>query len=159
MKIEAKNISALAVAEYFILKANESGVKTVTNKKLQKLVYYAQAWSLAINDRKLFEDKIEAWVHGPAVRELYSEYKNHGFSSIKKGHHSELINTIKAEDISLLDNVWNVYGKFDADYLELLTHSEDPWIIARADLSETDGSDNEISVEIMRDFYKAKISA
>ncbi|MEN9852272.1 MAG: hypothetical protein RI996_215 [Candidatus Parcubacteria bacterium] len=147
---------ALAVAEYFILKAREQKCY-VTNKKLQKLVYYAQAWSLALNNRKMFDEKIEAWVHGPAIREVYSEYKKHGFSSFTKRVNISLIETISDKNKLVLDSVWAVYGKFDGDYLEMLTHSEMPWQKAREGLSSTDNSDNEISTIIMKTYYSDKL--
>ena len=70
MSSVVKKTSALTVADYFLYKANKEK-KPITNKKLQKLVYYAQAWSLVLNNKKLFSEPIEAWVHGPAVRSLY----------------------------------------------------------------------------------------
>ena len=57
-------IRALDVALYFIKKGVDEK-NPITNKKLQKLVYYSQAWSLVLNNEKLFNEKIEAWVHGP----------------------------------------------------------------------------------------------
>lgn len=64
----SKNTKAMEVGKYFIYLANKEN-KALTNKKLQKLVYYSQAWSLVLNDnKKLFKEPIEAWVHGPAVR-------------------------------------------------------------------------------------------
>lgn len=38
--------------------------------KLQKLTYYAQAWSLAWDGRPLFADRVEAWANGPVTRSL-----------------------------------------------------------------------------------------
>ena len=78
-----KTLKIEDVAKYFIYLANKDK-KVITNKKLQKLVYYSQAWSLVMNDKKLFKDPIEAWVHGPAVRSLYVQYKNFGFSPIQE---------------------------------------------------------------------------
>jgi uncharacterized phage-associated protein len=76
-----KLTSVLDIGRYFIYLANQNH-KPITNKKLQKLVYYSQAWSLVLNNKKLFNEPIEAWVHGPAVRSLYCRYKNFGFSPI-----------------------------------------------------------------------------
>ena len=61
-----KYLKAREVAEYFIEKAYSENDK-ITQKKLQKMLYYAQAWFLAFNNKKLFEEKIEAWLHGPAI--------------------------------------------------------------------------------------------
>ncbi len=76
---DSLKLSGQNIAEYFLWKAsNES--RPVTNKKLQKLLYYAQAWSLVLRDKKLFDDKIEAWIHGPAIRKVYLGYKEFGFN-------------------------------------------------------------------------------
>lgn len=151
-------LTALAVAEYFVWISNKEG-NPVTNKKLQKLIYYAQAWSLALKDKKIFEDKIEAWVHGPAVRAVYGKYKVCGFSAIHEEVSEDEINKIPAEVKKLLNDVWKVYGKFDGEYLEVLSHSEDPWQKARQGLEPNVGSENEILPDEMKAFYKAKLQA
>ena len=144
------------VAEYFLWKG-QSEKKPVTNKKLQKLLYYSQAWSLVLRDKKLFDEKIEAWVHGPAVREVYLEYKNFGFDPISKNIKGEDIEKIPSEVKSLLDQIWSIYGKYDAAYLEHLTHSEEPWQKAREGLESHIGSANEISLESMKTYYSSKL--
>src|SRR5581483_2943647 len=95
---------------------------------------YAQAWSLAARKKELFQEKIEAWVHGPAIRNVYLQYKRYGFDSIKEDVSEEDVSKIDSEDKKLLDEIWSVYGKFDAAYLEQLTHSELPWQKAREGL-------------------------
>ena len=55
----------------------------------------------------------------------------------------------------LLDEVWSIYGKFDASYLEKLTHSEAPWIDARAGLEANINSENEITLDSMRSYYSS----
>ena len=140
------------ISDYFILLANKNG-KKITNKKLQKLVYYTQAWSLAIRDKALFNEPIEAWIHGPSIRELYREYKRFGFNPIEKKIDEDKIN-LDNETKELLDEVWDVYGKFDANYLEYLTHSEEPWQKAREGLEGYLHSSNEIKHEYMKDYYR-----
>lgn len=149
-------VSALSVAEYFLNKSNAED-KPLTNKKLQKLVYYAQAWSMVLRNQRLFDDKVEAWVHGPAIKSVYDNYKGYGFSTIKKSPDEKVIEAIPAEIKKLLDSIWSVYGKFDADYLEMLTHSEAPWQQAREGLQTSENSENEITVESMKDFYGQKL--
>ncbi len=152
-----KNIKSRDIANYFVYRANKDNT-TITNKKIQKLVYYAQAWSLVLLNKKLFNEKIEAWVHGPAVLDLYSKYKKFGFSSIEE--------SIDAGDVKfskkitdLLDNVWSVYGKMDARYLEFLTHSEKPWQEARNGLNGFESSHNEISCKSMKAFYSELLAS
>jgi uncharacterized phage-associated protein len=150
-----KTIKAEDVAKYFIYLANKNK-KVITNKKLQKLVYYSQAWSLVLNNKKMFKEPIEAWVHGPAVRSLYVQYKNFGFNPIEE-EVSEKDIRLSKKDKELLDEVWNVYGKFDAGYLEMLSHSEQPWQDARDGLQGHENSNNEIPTKSMKSFYSSKL--
>lgn len=156
MTTSTKKMSALGVAEYFIDKANKDG-KLITNKKLQKLVYYAQAWSVVLNNKPLFSDKIEAWVHGPAIKSLYVKYKDFGFNPIKKDISPLKMKAINSKTKELLDNIWSVYGKLDAGYLELLTHSEKPWQDARAGLESHTSSDTEITIASMKSYYSERL--
>lgn len=151
-----KPLKAIDVGRYFVYLAN-TNQKPITNKKLQKLVYYAQAWSLVLNDKKLFNEPIEAWVHGPAVRSLYVQYKPFGFSAIQEEVKQSEINHIPAQARALLDEIWKVYGKMDADYLEMLTHSERPWRQAREGIQSHESSDNEIKPKLMKAFYAERL--
>lgn len=154
--LEKPTYTAAQVAEYFIDKANQEG-KSITNKKLQKLVYYSQAWSIVLNSKRLFPEKIEAWVHGPAVRTLYVKYKEFGFNPIKKETDKAAVAQITDRDKKLLQDVWSVYGKLDAGYLELLTHSEKPWQDAREGIQNHQSSENEIAPESLRAYYSEKL--
>ncbi len=158
MSSTIKKVTALSVAEYFIDKANKDK-KPITNKKLQKLVYYTQAWSLVLKNKKLFNEKIEAWVHGPAIKSLYIKYRKFGFNPIQKRVDNTLLKSLSSENKKLLDSVWSVYGGFDADYLEMLTHSEIPWNEAREGLQNSENSENEISLKTMKSFYSQKLKA
>ena len=157
--MEKKQLSAQTVANYFLSMAQKAG-REVTNKKLQKLIYYAQAWSLALDNFPLFKEEIEAWIHGPVVPNIYRRYKKYGYGFIKDPG-SDLHPDLAAHK-SLLDEIWAVYGIYDAEYLELLSHSEDPWIFARHTLDGDEMSSAPISQEIMRSYYTsllAKIKA
>lgn len=147
----SKTLKAQDVGRYFLYLANQEK-KPITNKKLQKLVYYAQAWSLVLNDKKLFNEPIEAWVHGPAIRSLYVQYKQFGFEPIREEVKPDTVNfSIKTKE--LLNSVWKIYGKMDARYLEALTHSERPWLEAREGLQSSESSGNEISSKTMKSYY------
>lgn len=144
---------ASLIAKYFVLKANETN-EPITNKKLQKLLYYAQAWHLVFQDRPLFQEQLEAWVHGPAVRSVYGIYKNYGFNPIQKDVSKSVIARIDKEARVILDEVWRVYGKYDALYLERLTHNEKPWQKARKELEQSENSTNIIDLECMKEYYR-----
>lgn len=135
------------VAEFFLSK------DSMTNKKVQKLCYYAQAWFFALYNRQLFDDRIEAWVHGPVCPSLYREYADYGFEPIPK-----LSNEIKMQEKeeNVLNQVWNIYGNLSGDELELLTHREKPWIDARMGIDSRKPSNNEILPQNMGKYYREK---
>ncbi|EGT1937145.1 DUF4065 domain-containing protein, partial [Listeria monocytogenes] len=77
--------TAKDLANWFLAK------ESMTPKKLQKMLYYAYAWTLTLTNEKeddlsnkLFPEKFEAWVHGPVIPEIYHEYKRYGYTNIPK---------------------------------------------------------------------------
>jgi uncharacterized phage-associated protein len=80
---ESSTLNSFAIAKYFIWLANETG-SFISNLKLQKLVYYTQAWHLALHDLPLFDEDFEAWVHGPVIPDLYHTYKHFGWKPIQE---------------------------------------------------------------------------
>ncbi len=142
------------VAKYFLSKSIPGTEYAITHLKLQKLVYYAQAFYLANHDgKKLFDNPIEAWVHGPVCRELYNIYCECGSTVI--------IEDVTDVDLPVcviehLDSVWEVYGAFSGPQLEYLTHQEKPWQVARkkANVKPWQSSTEEISCNDMEEFYK-----
>jgi uncharacterized phage-associated protein len=155
MVTKLKKIKALDVAFYFIKKGLEDK-KPVTNKKLQKLVYYAQAWSLVLNNERLFSEKIEAWVHGPAIPSLYKKFKEFGSEPIILDPACIEVDISKKQE-KLLNNIWQVYGKYDANYLELLSHSELPWQEARGETPAFQSSSKTINLTTVKDYYGRKL--
>lgn len=155
-KPETPQHTVQEIAQYFIHLSHKAG-KQITNKKLQKLVYYAQAWSLVLENRELFKEPIEAWVHGPAVRSLYSKYKTFGYNAITEEFDGDKVERAVGDSKKLLDQVWNIYGSLDARYLEMLTHSEEPWRQAREGLQGDEISSNEITAESMKKYYSNKL--
>ncbi|MCX6789823.1 MAG: DUF4065 domain-containing protein [Candidatus Gribaldobacteria bacterium] len=149
---------AIMVAEYFI-KKNFEDKKGLDKLKLQKLLYYSQAWNLVINKRPLFPEKIEAWVHGPVIPEIYQAFKNFDFANPPIEILNDDFSIFKAEEKKVLDSVWESYGKYDGNYLEILTHKETPWQEARKNLSPSDVSNNIISEEQMEKYYGEKLKA
>ena len=147
MKLTAKKI-----AEYFLFKTDTEVEDYISNLKLQKLVYYAQGFHLAIHGKPLFNDKIVAWTHGPVVENLYHEYKKHGPKTIEPP--SEIDFSIYDKRVTeLLDDVWDVYGQYSALRLRNLTHEEEPWIEAYRKMP---GS--EISQKTMERYFKTLLA-
>jgi uncharacterized phage-associated protein len=145
--------TAAAIAHYFIWLANETG-SYISNLKLQKLVYYAQAWYLAIYEQPLFDEDFEAWVHGPVIPDLYQKYKSFGWKPILK----DVEPPVFSEEIQgFLEELTEVYFGCDAFELEQMTHREDPWIEARGNLPLDVPCNAMISKESMREYYKNRV--
>lgn len=98
------------VAEYFIALARHSEDTSVTNLKIQKLVYYAQAWYLANYGNSLFEEDFQAWVHGPVIPELYQQYKQFSYKPIDIDVRLDQIEPkFKPEELEFLKEIAKVY--------------------------------------------------
>lgn len=152
-----KKITYKNVADYFIALSNETQ-SLITNMKLQKLVYYAQAWNLGLNGDSLFDEEFEAWVHGPVLPTLYNEYRKFGWKPILREDLVEgSLEAIKASFSqpinSLLDDVAGEYFGMTAYALEKLTHQEEPWLNARIGLNEDQPSNNIIKKGDMLSYY------
>jgi uncharacterized phage-associated protein len=144
--------TANLVAECIISLSHEKQ-NPVSNLKLQKLLYYSQAWHLAMNQAPLFNEDFEAWVHGPVVPAIFRYYRDCRWSPIP----ADKMNT-SSPFRPHLEEVWNVYGGLSAFDLERLTHSEAPWKIARAGLAPDASSHNIITQSSMRDYYAARLN-
>lgn len=141
------------VAEYFLGLSSPGSSKGITHLKLQKLVFYAQALSFSINDKKLFEEDFEAWVHGPVSPDLYYAYKKNGSREIDNNVEKP---SIEVNDTKIINLTWRMYGDKDGKFLENKTHNEEPWQKARQNLSYYDHSNNVITKESIRKFYSQK---
>jgi len=119
--------TASNVAKYFLTLSDPDEGDFISNLKLQKLVYYAQGFALAMLGRPLFNEEIQAWAHGPVVESLYHEYKSNGSAGIPVPTDFEPKSCLTDEERSLLDEVWDVYGQFSAWKLRDMTHEEPPW--------------------------------
>lgn len=119
-------MKAIDVAEYFLSLIDEDSGDVLTNLKIQKLLYYAQGFSLAILHYPLFEEKIIAWNLGPVVVEVYDEYKTRGSDIVYPSNDFDFSN-FNEDEIELLNEVFEVYGQFSATALVEMTHKEPPW--------------------------------
>lgn len=142
-------LSVRKVAEYFLAKADESVGDGISNLKLQKLVYYAQGFHLALHGGPLFAERIEAWEHGPVVPELYHHYKGHGAGNIPAPAASDPDDYDRAS-AELLDEVYDVFGQYSAWKLRNMTHEDRPWI----DAYQNGERGRVISHVALRDYFK-----
>ncbi len=143
------NIRAVDVAAYIL---QEQGPMPAL--KLQKLVYYSQAWSLVWDDKPLFEEEIEAWANGPVIRNLYEQHRRqfmvHSFSV----GNPECLGEVERETV---DAVLEFYADESAVWLRDLTHMEDPWKNAREEANLVGGERGQakISKASMAEYYSS----
>lgn len=135
------------VAQYILKKQGP-----MTAMKLQKLVYYSQAWSIVWDEKPIFNEKIEAWALGPVVRELYELHKGaFDLSSIKTGNP----NSLTAAQKETIDAVLLAYGDKTAQWLSDLAHYEKPWNEARQGISDGASCSNEITLASIHEYYSS----
>ena len=151
MKQQSYKIDVFKVANYILCKASPEIGDTITNLKLQKLLYYCHGFVLEITGKTLFENEIVAWEHGPVIREVYEKYKDckaEGILPTRKGleYYKELKD--KKVDV-IIDDVWDVYGQFSAWKLRNMTHEEPPWKGTQKNCV--------ISLESMQEYFKTRI--
>lgn len=150
------------ISDYVIFRCKAEGDTDLSNLKLQKLLYYIQAWHLAFYNKRAFEGEFQAWIHGPVNREIYNLYKDSKY----------LYSEMTLNDIENLDDVENLdrdlrlhidaildgYAKFSATQLEVMTHSEEPWLEARKGYAPNERCERPISDETMLRYYAARLN-
>jgi uncharacterized phage-associated protein len=118
--------NALTISKYFLSIPDEESGELVSNLKLQKLLYYAQGYHVAIFGvgSPLFKEKIYAWQHGPVVKEVYKHYSSFQGNALPK----EKRPSLPDETVSFLDEIYRVFGRYAAWTLRDMTHREAPWL-------------------------------
>ena len=91
---------------------------SMSNKKIQKICYYAYSWYLTLYGEQLAPFQFEAWVHGPVSRELYHYYKSYGWSDIPQYHGLVMVDN---EMVAFARKIWTLYGSYSADELEQMS--------------------------------------
>ena len=139
----------LDAAKYILQSAGE-----MTAMKLQKLMYYAQAWSLVWDEEPLFEDDFEAWANGPVLPALYGRHKGQfkvSVSIVADGNEGAL----SPEQRQSIDKVLGFYGQQSAQWLSNLTHQERPWVDARAGIPDGEPCSATITKLAMHEYYSS----
>lgn len=145
-----RKLNPIIVANYFLTK------EPMTQKKLQKLTYYAYVQYIIENndellvDNFLFQEKPEAWLHGPVFPTLYQEYKMYNWKLIPM--YKNII-TLPECIKELLDKVYEEYKNYSADELEYKTHCEKPWQDARKNVDVLDSSNEIITPQSIYEYY------
>ncbi|MGY8660934.1 Panacea domain-containing protein [Bradyrhizobium sp. UFLA05-109] len=125
------NHSPVAIANEFLRRRASSGWPA--QMQLQKLVYIAHGWNLAINGEPLVNSLPEAWDNGPVFREIWDHIRDFGY----RGQHCALTDPFDNREISeelssqekaVIDHVWNKYRGFSGLALSKMTHEPGtPW--------------------------------
>ena len=124
----------------------------MSTMKLQKLLYYSQAWHLVWAEEPLFDADFQAWANGPVAYEVYDKHR--GRFSVDEWPWGDPDN-LTVESKRIVDDVLEDYGPLAGHQLSRLTHSEEPWREARGDLGASERSGRVIEKERIRDYYTA----
>lgn len=144
---------AIDIANWFINQFDKESGDVVTHLKVQKLLYYSEAWSQLLLERDLFEEDMEAWAHGPVVREVFNEFRGCGWQPLSVA--SELVD-IEPEVEDVLLQVLEAYGDASAKTLEKMTHKDKPWVEARGSLAPEERCNTVISKESIKTYFTEK---
>jgi len=136
------------IAHYFLLIDDQHDGGGISNLKLQKLVYYAQGFHLALFARPLFQNDIEAWTHGPVTPDLYHQHKAHKKQAIPLDRTFDT-NSLTTDEKELMDEIYEVFGQFTAWKLRDMTHEEAPWL---------DNMNNVIPHDDLEKYFKTRLN-
>lgn len=153
-------MKAQVLADYILM-----NYSPMSHLKLQKLLYYCEAYHLAAFNSPLIEENFEAWVHGPVCREIFNNYKNKAvlYKDLTfEGDGSKVLeefysNKLTSDQLDLLNDVLKTLNTWSAFELENATHEERPWIKARAGYHSGEKCSEIISKELMMEFYKSEL--
>lgn len=155
-----KKIQSKELIHYILVKLGAT-----SHVKLQKLLYFIQAWHLAILESPIIDDEFEAWVHGPVSRQIWDYLKDHSKlyrgliikEDAKERVFEKISTSLTKDQIELIDDVLNEYGDKTDYHLETLTHLDPPWIKARAGYGPNENCNVVIPKEEIKKFYKTKL--
>ena len=137
------------IAKYVIRFCNDRNY-SISNLKLQKILYFIQAEFLIETEQPCFEDRIEAWDFGPVVPNVYFEYRVYGGSNIPCTTTSQMIRTFSRRVRELIDGIVDQCAQYSASTLVDITHSQSPWI----DAYNRPGHNNPITNESIIEYFK-----
>lgn len=151
-----------SIANYFLERASQEG-RALTPMQLLKLVYIAHGWYLGYTGQPLIDDEVQAWRHGPVIKQLYDRIRNFGSGAVRGLLSASVFGGIPQavgpEVVPMLDGVWKNYSRFSGMELSDMTHRPDtPWSIAWHQQGGKGTMFAPISNELIRDHYRAKIT-
>lgn len=145
---------AIDVAKYYIQLAQaEDEPDQLSHLRLQKLLYYAQGWSLALRKKPIFTEKVEAWAHGPVVVSVYPYFADYKSNSIPAEKFDLTEDALTEDECELVQSVWNAYKGFSAIKLREMTHKEFPWKDAYGTCNPGERCSTEITRSAMKKYF------
>jgi uncharacterized phage-associated protein len=166
-----------AIANYFLTVAPKHD-QTLDPMKIQKLVYFANGWYLAIKDEPLINEQVEAWPYGPVIPSLYREFRRFGNHPITEIAYNVVIDEYitqwkvsshrvwpSLDDIpeqaaftkAFLDRIWEIYGGYTAIQLSNETHQADsPWDTISKKYNGAIPKRTDIPQELMQEYFRSR---
>lgn len=158
---ELQKIDSVVLSDY-ILKHYEP----MSHLKLQKLLFYCDAYHLAYFDQELVEDSFEAWVHGPVSRKVYDSLKDKSMLYAELSYSNSTGKDVDKEfgkltqdQQTLIVSILTDLSTWTGLELERATHNERPWLEARIGYAEADKCHEIISKKTVQAFYKSEQNA
>jgi uncharacterized phage-associated protein len=154
-------INSITLSKYVLAKINGK----TNHLKLQKIIYYIQAWHLAIFNEPIIRDDFQAWLHGPVSRKIWNEYRDKSVLydnlSISKTEGRKIIKKVeeqlKPDQVEMINDVIHEYGSKSGYTLEALTHSEPPWKKAREGYGRADRCEEIIPKEEIKKYFQSML--
>jgi len=151
MNADMPGYTALDIAKWFVNAKDREAGDAITHLKAQKLLYYAQGWSLVHLGGPLFAEDLQAWAHGPVAPSVFAHFRGHGFDALPA---QRVTRRVTGDVAGLLEGVAGRYGIYSAKRLEAMTHAEAPWRDARGALAPEARSSAVISKEALRRHFE-----
>ena len=140
--------NAIDIAKKIVCQTDVEHGDTISNLKLQKLLYYMQGFHLAFFNTPFFNESIEAWTYGPVVPVVFNEFKKFKKRAINpENYRDELV--LANEEQQMFDMVYGEYNRFSAVALMQMTHTEGPW--------KNHSIGDVITIEELRSFFLTQI--
>jgi uncharacterized phage-associated protein len=149
--------------DYIILSMTSVGNSDLSLLKLQKLLYYSQAWRLAFTGDRLFYGYFQAWIHGPVNRAVYDRFAPtkmlYAAVTREDVRPTFLPTLLTLSERRHIGSVLDTYGKYTGTQLEEIAHRERPWIEARKGIAANARCEEIISEATMQSYYSERLHA
>lgn len=150
MRFEAKGMQqSNRLADFLIMESRQRG-ELLTPLKLQKLMFYADAWHMVIHNSEITPEKFQAWIHGPVALSQYHRFKAYKWRPIL----DDIVKpSFGAETDGHLIEIVDVFGSETGTALEIMTYQETPWLAARGGIPDDQPCSEFIDKELTKEYY------